>query len=523
MYVGYLKGCTVYADLNGDLVYDEGEPMSTTGDFGGWSLTVEETAQARAWPDPLKLVVTPGAGCVDRSTNLSLSTKYPVAAGCEMISVLANLKYRFTVRYMSEGMSEADATSAAMSAIANSLGLTDLPSGFDVCTFDPLEQLWNGQVDSARRRLQATTSLPPAVLADFFALNSKLITLVSGVASVTGFEDANAFETSADAILENVVSQLTKHSAEVANGTASAGDPVEIDTAALVAAAEAAANVTLGTSLAAALADTTAKTAEYVANATATSVATASSPSDALTTIATVGVVGQTEAPAVGALLEDARAGGSSDLSSFPQVADLSTSLVEASTPEALAEQAAAVTVPTPEQAPSPSPPPSPSQPIGIFRLPPTSPPLAPTGLITPPTNSNVKGSEANSSAWAALVLLLPILCLGYLCFRYTGNVGLWFKYRFSHSNPICLLLYVPKEVRAEMRRCVPHSARSEHKVCTSPRHPLPHPFSSRAQEPSPRLRWSVLWRPQCARRRRQFQQNEVHFICDQGFGRSGQ
>merc|ERR1740139_946381 len=144
--------------------------------------------------------------------------------------------------------------------------------------------------------------------------------------------------------------------------------------------------------------------------------------------IATVGVVGQTEAPAVGALLEDARAGGSSDLS---------TSLVEASTPEALAEQAAAVTVPTPEQAPSPSPPPSPSQPIGIFRLPPTSPPLAPTGLITPPTNSNVEGSEGNSPAWAALVLLLPILCLGYLCFRYTGNVGLWFKYRFSHSNPV--------------------------------------------------------------------------------------
>merc|ERR1740139_1776362 len=139
MHVGYLKGYTVYADLNGDLVYDEGEPMSTTGDFGGWSLTAEETAQARAWPDPLKLVVTPGAGCVDRSTNLSLSTKIPVAAGCEMISVLANLKYRFTVRYMSEGMSEADATSAAMSAIANSLGLTDLPSGFDVCTFDPLE------------------------------------------------------------------------------------------------------------------------------------------------------------------------------------------------------------------------------------------------------------------------------------------------------------------------------------------------------------------------------------------------
>ena len=61
-----------------------------------------------------------------------------------------------------------------------------------------------------------------------------------------------------------------------------------------------------------------------------------------------------------------------------------------------------------------------------------------------------------NSSAWALLLLLLPVLCLGYVCFRYPSNVGLWFKYRFSHSNPVVILLYVPKEAREEMRRRMP-------------------------------------------------------------------
>ena len=61
-----------------------------------------------------------------------------------------------------------------------------------------------------------------------------------------------------------------------------------------------------------------------------------------------------------------------------------------------------------------------------------------------------------NGSAWALLVLLLPLLCLSYVCFRYPTNVGLWFKYRFSHSNPIVILLYVPTEAREEMRRRMP-------------------------------------------------------------------
>ena len=48
------------------------------------------------------------------------------------------------------------------------------------------------------------------------------------------------------------------------------------------------------------------------------------------------------------------------------------------------------------------------------------------------------------------------MLCLSYVCFRYPTNVGLWFKYRFSHSNPIVIFFYVPTEAREEMRRRMP-------------------------------------------------------------------
>ena len=433
-YVGYLKGCTVYADLNGDLVQDEGEPTSTSNEYGGWTLDVEETAQGNA-----EVVVLASPDCIDRSTSLSLTMPLRSPAGCEVASVLSDLKYTLGKTYIADGLPEVDAAAAANGAIANALGLTDEP-GFDVCTFDPLAQLWGGQFGAARRLLGAGHHLEllgvgrrleeaTEVLSAYLALNLKLVTLVSGVASITGFEGSDAYASSAGAILGSVVAQLVEHSAEVANGTASAGDSVEIDTAALVTAAEAAANVTLGASLAAALADSTAATAEYVASAAAESVATATSSSDALTKIATVGVVGQTDDPAVETLLEDARAGGSSDLSSFAAADSLSASLVAASTPEALEEQTTAVTVPDPVQAPSPLPPP----------LPPSPPRQASTPIQDPQEANQETVEMQDDLGWALwlllLLLLLPVLCFGCLCFQYPGNVALWCRCRFSHSS----------------------------------------------------------------------------------------
>ena len=81
MYVGYLRGCTVYADLDGDLEQGEGEPTSTTDAYGGWSLEVEEAAQGQA-----EVLVLANPDCVDRSTDLPLSMPLRSPAGCTMVS-----------------------------------------------------------------------------------------------------------------------------------------------------------------------------------------------------------------------------------------------------------------------------------------------------------------------------------------------------------------------------------------------------------------------------------------------------
>jgi len=471
-YVGYLKGCTVYADLNGDLVQDEGEPTSTTDEYGGWTLAVEETAPGNA-----EVIVTASPDCIDRSTSLPLAMPLRSPVGCEVASILSDLKYTLGKTYAAEGMPEAEAATAANGAIANALGLTDEPS-FDVCTFDPLAQLWGAQFGAARRLLEAGHHLEllgvgrrleeaTEVLSAYLALNLQLVTLVSGVASVTGFEGDAAYASSADAILGSVVAQLIEHSAEVASGTAAAGDSVEIDATKLVTAAEAAAGVTLGPSLAAALADSTAATADYVAAAAAASVATASSSSDALRTIATVGVVAQTDDPAVGTLLTEARARGSSDLSGSAAAATLSASLIAASTPAALDDLTLATTVPVPEDPrplpPSPSPPPSPSAPPS---LPPPPLPRQQDAIQEQQEANQEIVEETGEVSWAIyllLLLLVPTLCFGCLCFRYPGNVALWCRHRFSHSSPKLMVLYLPEETRENMRSTLSNNRRDHH------------------------------------------------------------
>ena len=66
--------------------------------------------------------------------------------------MLSDLKYSLSKSYVAGGMPEVEAIAAADGAVANALGLTEA-AGFDVCTFDPLAQLWGAQLGTARRRL----------------------------------------------------------------------------------------------------------------------------------------------------------------------------------------------------------------------------------------------------------------------------------------------------------------------------------------------------------------------------------
>jgi len=126
----------------------------------------------------------------------------------------------------------------------------------------------------------------------------------------------------------------------------------------------------------------------------------------------------------------------------------------------ALDDLTLATTVPVPEDPrplpPSPSPPPSPSAPPS---LPP--PPLPrQQDAIQDQQEANQEVVETQDDlGWALyllLLLLVPILYFGCLCFRYPGNVALWCRHRFSHSSPKLMVLYLPEETRENMRRRVP-------------------------------------------------------------------
>jgi len=118
--------------------------------------------------------------------------------------------------------------------------------------------------------------------------------------------------------------------------------------------------------------------------------------------------------------------------------------------------QAAAITVPVPVQEPSPLPPPSPP-----------SPPSTGSDALDEQQETNQEAVELQEdldwTTWLLLLLLLlPVLCLGCLCFRYPGHVALWLRYRFSHSSPKLLVLYLPEETRESMRKTLASSRRDQ-------------------------------------------------------------
>ena len=112
--------------------------------------------------------------------------------------------------------------------------------------------------------------------------------------------------------------------------------------------------------------------------------------------------------PAVDALLKEARAEGSSNLVSFPAVANLSASLMAAIS--RLEKQTETVNVPTPRQAPSPSPPPP--------SAPPPSPSPPPPSPSTPNKDSEdlPKAPDNPDDTLIAVMIVTIVVVLMALC-----------------------------------------------------------------------------------------------------------
>jgi len=89
---------------------------------------------------------------------------------------------------------------------------------------------------------------------------------------------------------------------------------------------------------------------------------------------------------------------------------------------------------------------PPPSAPPFMPPPPPLLPPLPP-----PPLSPDSDDDSLALLFLLLLLLLLPVFFAIYVVVTYRGHARLYFKWRFSHSNPHFMCFYVPAERRTEM------------------------------------------------------------------------
>ena len=221
MYSGYLSGCTVFLDTDGDGSFDAGEPSATTTPFGRFDFTVEEILDVSA----MHVIVEPGTGCVDTSTGLPLAIRMKVAAPCgAKLSAVGMVNLITAV--------QTKVTSADRAAtISTGLALT----AFDACSYDPLAYAWTADTGTQE---QSTT------FQNFVQINLEVATVVKALADVTGYANDAAYAAASDAILEGIADDFEAFAAagsagvitfstaettkELAQGAASAADSIDV-------------------------------------------------------------------------------------------------------------------------------------------------------------------------------------------------------------------------------------------------------------------------------------------------------
>ena len=153
--LGYLRGCTIYADLNGDGKQDPDEPTTTTGPYGGWTLIVEASELTNA------ALVIPAAGagqlssCHDSSTsgnNITRNTATRGPAGCEVLSTLSDMKYATVKSKVAGGKSAEEANEEANIGLARFVATDQVD--FDVCAYNPVAEVFTATASGSGRRLE---------------------------------------------------------------------------------------------------------------------------------------------------------------------------------------------------------------------------------------------------------------------------------------------------------------------------------------------------------------------------------
>ena len=133
--------------------------------------------------------------------------------------------------------------------------------------------------------------------------------------------------------------------------------------------------------------------------------------------------------------------------------ADLGTSLGSAVTVSSMSCAIAVVPAPSPPLAP-----PTPSDGGGAAD---PGANLDDSGEDNVATGGTDGGDDDDFPAWAIAILVIflliclcPLLCVLYAAARFgAGNVSLWFRYKFCHTNPTLPALYMPKEDRERIKK----------------------------------------------------------------------
>ena len=283
-----------------------------------------------------------------RYTSLPLAVSLTAPDGCQMVSMLTDLKKRQIDILVSGSTDKEVAAAKSDQALGLALGLV-IPGRFDVCTYDPIEAMWAGDLTSSRRRLET----PAELLAQVLALNTELITVAEQISTVAGvrshwwfcmrvsssrlrtchfgvfsppssamtatvfssdaldrhagFEGKAQYQTAANAVLQGAAKQMLWAKSSDEN----------LDIIELVKEAVSVTGVKVSDACEDVLANATSEMAMYITSAAEELVVQAVDGADALDAYAKVGALAQTDDAEVASELENARNTGTSSLTEF--------------------------------------------------------------------------------------------------------------------------------------------------------------------------------------------------------------
>jgi methionine-rich copper-binding protein CopC len=194
---GYVAGATVFADANGDGVWNEGEARTTTDSKGNFTLTGAKGAII-------------GSGGTDLSTGKPFKGTLKAPEGSAMLNPLTTLQQAFVETGLSADAAEKKVTQA--------LGLDS--SKLDLNTFDPLAVAFDSSASSEDKSLAAKVQAEAAKVANLMVTGAQTLT------GAAGGTDKLSTGQAGDALLKAMVNAINKD----ADGVVSLSDTTLLQT-----------------------------------------------------------------------------------------------------------------------------------------------------------------------------------------------------------------------------------------------------------------------------------------------------